>query len=75
MNVFEDDFETWNSEGSPSRTPEYILGDHNPLEPRMSSERNYGPKRLRHQFCIERFLSKDSISENSGNKEIGTILF
>ena len=47
--VFEDDFETWSPEGSPSRTPEYMLGGHNPLEPRMSSGRNYGPERLRHQ--------------------------
>ena len=26
-------------------------------------------------FCIECFLSKDSLGENSGNKGIGTILF
>ncbi|RVX20545.1 Homeobox protein LUMINIDEPENDENS [Vitis vinifera] len=40
--VFEDDFETWSPEGSPSRTPEYMLGGHNPLEPRMSSGRTMG---------------------------------
>ena len=42
MNVFEDDFETWSPEGSPSRTPEYMLGGHNPLEPRIISNGTMG---------------------------------
>ena len=46
---FEDDFETWSLEDSPSRTPEYMLGGHNPLKPRMSSGWNYEPERLRHR--------------------------
>ena len=49
INVFEDDFETWSPDGSPSRTPEHMLGGHNPLEPRMSYGQNYGLERLRYQ--------------------------
>ena len=59
--VFKNDFETWN--------PEYMLGGHNPLEPRMSSKRNCGLKRQRHQhWNSSEYRDHNNKYGNNGNR-------